>query len=338
MKKVAEAAGVSLMTVSRVLNDRASVKSETKTRVQQIIQEMGYQPNRNAQMLAAGPNRRVSVICHQASSCDQANAIKGALAAGQEFGIEIHLGDIHDFLPWKHPEEFANAVKNTGVGYALLIPPLSWHRGLMELLEDKGVKTLSVPANKSAGNEVVGYSEHLAVFTLTQHLISLGHRRIGILLGPSGCENLKEHIKGFGQAIEPAVDVEPRHFFLEDYNYNSGYAAAAEIVHARVLTAIVTTNDEVAAGLISGLQGFGLRIPNEISVVGMGDYQISRCISPSLTTLRRPIRELSYLAIRSICANSDSVDYYKNLIPSVIIRNSARSHEEPKGHSFYNFC
>jgi len=291
---VAKQAGVSIKTVSRVVNREANVRGKTRDKVMVAIEALDYRPNQAARGLAGSRSYLMGLLYDNPSPSYLANLQAGVLSACSAAGYGLALcpvsyndNDMVDIVEaW---------IKHTGVDGVILTPPLSDSMPLLNALKTLDVPVVVVSSPGPAGPMAlpsVMIDEEEAARQMTRHLIEAGHKVIGFIKGhPDHYASSHRH-QGFLSAMEEAGLKRPSALLKEGhFDFSSGERAAEDILASGERpTAIFASNDDMAAGVMHVAHRMGLDIPRDLAVVGFDDTPLSRQIWPSLTTIRQPIR------------------------------------------------
>jgi LacI family transcriptional regulator len=299
---VAAAAQVSIRTVSRVLNGSSKVGEDTRERIKAAIERMGFHPNSRARGLAAGRSYLIGVVQ------DDPNAhVIGVLQRGI-----AQVCSTHGYELVVHPARYGDPdivdnvtafVRRSKVDGLLLLPPLSELSGLAEALAAIGVPAVALAATRTASHPAMVMStEREAAADVARHLLALGHRRIATVTGPLRFCSARERRDGFVQALrEAGVELAPGHLCEGDYGFASGVAAGERMLSGVDRpTAVFAANDIMAAAVIKVATERGLSVPRDLSVGGFDDSDIAGMITPTLTTIRRPIENMAAAATRQL--------------------------------------
>ena len=287
---VARRAEVSTATVSRVLSQPAIVSPATRERVLKAVADLGYEPNPAARALRTLRAQKLLVTLPDISNPFFAHVIRGAEEAARDAGYAVMLGDTrHDpelenqyaamlrrrevdglvFLGHRLPDSLAAAVAETPG----LLPVVNG----CEYSPELGVSSVHID-NAAAGEEA------------TQHLIALGHTRIGVITGPLISPISRDRLDGVRQAAAtaPATDLSIRN---GDFSVESGFAEAKALL-AKKVTALFCFSDEMAIGALDAVRSRGLACPADVSIVGFDDIRFARYLAPALTTIAQPMSEI----------------------------------------------
>lgn len=327
---VAKAAGVARVTVSRVLNNGANVRPQTRERVRQAVEALGYSVNQQARALASGSARQIMLIhAHspelEPNSYYNAGLELGALRGCSSLGFDLvtRAVDPHDSNRLRLLAAILEGHRPAGL---IISPPLSDDIEFIEVARRAGVQVIAVSAGEKARAAVlaVGIDERAGGHLIGQHLTSLGHRDIGFIKGPTEHRAAALRYDGFVDALhEAGIDAEPW-TTTGDFTFKSGVEAAEQLLREGVeLTAIACANDDMAAGAMLALHRAHLEIPTAISVTGFDDTPMSEIIWPPLTTIRQPIKDMTERAVQLLVTNQSNGSIQYDVLPfELIVRES----------------
>jgi len=298
---VAKAAGVSIRTVSRVINASPKVGEETRVAVQAIITQMGYSPSSRARALASGRSYLIAVVQ------DDPNAqVIGALQRGifeicTQHGYELVVHPVR-FNDPNVALEIETFVRRSRVDGLIVLPPASEIAAIPERLTALGVPSIGIASiSVPAYPGMLISDDRAATARLGQHLLDLGHRRIAMIEGPSHFRSAQERKAGFVQALESSgldIDLQLRQ---GDYGFESGLASAQALLSLPTPpTAIFACNDIMAAAVVKAARERGVSMPGQLSVAGFDDSDLASMISPALTTIRRPLFDMAKAATEQL--------------------------------------
>jgi len=301
---VARDAGVSVRTVSRVLNKSPKVGEDTRRTIERAIAALNFRPSLRARGLAVRRSFLLGVV-----QGDQNAHVVGVLQHGiveicSEAGYEllVHPVSVQDSRLTEDLEDF---VRRTQVDALVLLPPVSENSSVARLLARLGVPAVgiaAVPVPNYPAMLVTG--ERAAAGMVAAHLLEAGHRRIAMVTGPLHFLSASEREKGFRLTLESAgVALPPSYVREGDYGFESGLAAAADLLTlAERPTAIFAANDIMAAAVLKVARALDLDVPGDLAVAGFDDSDIASMLSPALTTIRRPLRDIAREATRRAIA------------------------------------
>jgi LacI family transcriptional regulator len=309
IREVASAAGVSIATVSRVLNGRPDVSPETREAVMRAVRDQGFRTNRNARALSGGKTGLVGVtlpVVHGGHFT--------AILAGVTDGLYEH--DMRAVLcPTLHQHErevnlLERLMHGTTDAGILMLPEES--NDELRALQRHGYPFVVVDprTRPEEGIAAVSAANASGARLATEHLLALGHRRIGAITGPLGWLASSERLNGFRSALSSA-GVLPDPDLVQEAGFAPGAgdeAAATLLDLSDRPTAIFAFNDELAISVLRAARERGLRVPDDISVVGFDDSEKARITTPALTSVRQPLAEMGRMAITLLLQLLESRD------------------------------
>jgi LacI family transcriptional regulator len=304
---IARLAAVSKKTVSRVINKSSFVREETREKIEAIIREHGYVPDLQARGLAFRRSFLVGMIYDNPNPQYVVNMQQGILdaLAGTGFELVIRPVDRNEPAFLADMRTFVERQKLFGV---ILPPSVSEDERLARLLEEVDcpyVRIASVLLDKPA--RMVVTHDHEGGAAAARRLAELGHRRIAHISGPALFRSAHERRRGFIEGLADAgLELLPELSKEGAYTYESGFARGNELLSmARRPSAIFTGNDEMATGVYGAAREMGLRIPEDLSLVGYDDAPIAARLWPPLTSVRVPIREMGRTAAEKLFAERE---------------------------------
>jgi LacI family transcriptional regulator len=301
---VARAAGVARVTVSRVLNNGPNVRPDTRSRVEKAVEALGYTVNLQARALASGAGRQIMLI-HAHSPESEPNSYYdaglelGALRACSSLGFDLVTRSLQPSGHLAARLLFSIVERERPAGI-VLSPPLSDDLELLAEAQRLGVRIVAISAGEEARALVpsVGIDERAAGRAIGEHLVSLGHYRLGFAKGPVDHKAAALRYVGFLDALHAAGIVEEPWTYTGDFTFKSGVEAAERLLDQRpAVTALACANDDMAAGAMLALHRASIGIPDQMSVMGFDDTPMSEIIWPPLTTVRQPIKQLAEMAV-----------------------------------------
>lgn len=299
---VAAAAGVSIRTVSRVLNESPKVNQLTRTTVQQAIGQLGFTPSARARALASGRSQLIGVVQGDPNAHVIGVYHHGIAEVCAARGYELV---VHPVAPGD-PALVANLhafVRRSRVDGLIVLSPLSEHPGLPPAMGALGLPAVALGAKMIPGYAAMLIADELgAAQAMARHLLDLGHRHLGLITGPMQRQSARERAAGFHAALaERAMVLDPAFVAEGDYGFESGVRAAEQLLSRPVPpTAIYACNDIMAAAVLKVAVERGLSVPRDLSVTGFDDSDIAAMVSPSLTTVRRPLLDMARRATQRL--------------------------------------
>ena len=303
---IARLAGVSPMTVSRVINDSARVRPETRAKVETVIAATGYTPDPAARILARAGAGRIGLLYATPSNAYLAEVLAGALSGARAAGLMLMIEPSQAGDP--AAERLAVSRLVAGGAQGLIVPPpLGESAATMEAIAQAGLRAV-VLAAPDRGPKVVSLrvDDRAAAREMVEHLLALGHRRIGFIEGRGDQSASAERRRG----AEMAVAVTPGATLsvaAGDFTYRSGLEAARRLLAQTPRpTAIFASNDDMASGALAAVHGAGLDAPGDVSVAGFDDTYIAASSWPTLTTIRQPAADMAHEAAIRLARPGDA--------------------------------
>lgn len=298
---VAAHAGVSPMTVSRVINGREGVRPETRALVQRAIDALAYTPNVAARSLVTSGELRIGVIYSNPSAAFMSEFLTGVFEEASTLGARLILLKGEGGRP---PSlDALREMLASGVSGVILTPPLGESPLVLGVLREAGCAMAAVGGYQVDGAICVRIDDRLAAYEATRHLLDLGHRRLGFVLGNPDQAASAERMAGFYAAVRETPDVDVR-VAQGDFSYASGLNAGEQLLEGpSPPTAIFASNDDMAAAVVSVAHRRHLDVPGALSVVGFDDTTAAVTLWPPLTTVRQPVDKLAAEALAVLAAN-----------------------------------
>jgi len=290
---VAEAASVSVRTVSRVLNGSPLVNAATRENVQAVIERLAFSPSLRARALAVGRSYLIGMI-HDEPNVLSLGAVQkgfGEGCAAEGYELVVHAAKHRHGSP-EIVEEIVRFARRSRVDGLVLLPPISESPAIPAALAE-----LKVPVTGFAAVRVPGYTamlvsdERRGGRLMAEHLLELGHRRIAMITGPRDRHSATERAHGFRAALRDAGVSLPSELVREgDYGFESGVREASVLLQRPDRpSALFAGNDIMAAGALKAAAQMGIRVPEALSVAGFDGSSIAEMVSPALTTVHRPL-------------------------------------------------
>ncbi|MFD4661648.1 LacI family DNA-binding transcriptional regulator [Kitasatospora sp. NPDC058444] len=297
LAEIAQEAGVSAPTVSKVLNGRADVAPATRERVEELLHRHGYR--RRGGGRPASP--LLELVFHELESAWAVEVIRGVENAVREEGLSIVLSESAGRLsPGQSWVDGVLARRPTGV--VLVLSDLN--RAQRDQLAGRGIPFVVMDPAGDPGQDVpaVGTTNWDGGLAATRHLLDLGHRRIGLIGGPARMMCSRARADGYRAALDMAgIPYDPALVREGDFHHESGRRVGLELLTLPDRpTAVFAGNDLQALGLYEAARELGLRVPEELSVVGFDDLPLARWVGPPLTTVRQPLTEMAETAARLV--------------------------------------
>ncbi|GAA4882321.1 LacI family DNA-binding transcriptional regulator [Kitasatospora terrestris] len=297
LAEIAQEAGVSAPTVSKVLNGRADVAPATRERVEELLQRHGYRRRRSGSQAAP----LLELVFHELESAWAMEVIRGVENVVREEGLSIVLSESSGRLsPGQSWVDGVLARRPTGV--VLVLSGLD--RSQQEQLASRDIPFVVMDPAGDPGQQVpaVGTTNWDGGLAATRHLLDLGHRRIGLIGGPGRMMCSRARADGYRAALDMAgIAYDPELVREGDFHHEAGRRVGLELLGLPDRpTAVFAGNDLQALGLYEAARELGLRIPEDLSVVGFDDLPLARWVGPPLTTVRQPLTEMAEVAARLV--------------------------------------
>ena len=297
IREIADLAGVSIATVSRVLNDRGDVSDDTRDHVSRVVREHGYTANRSARGLSAGRTGLVGILVPLVYPAYFSAILAGAAEALSERDLQIVLS------PTGHEHDREVSVLDRLHGLtdgALIILPEESTEELERLLDD-GYRFVVLDPLMPLGERIpsVSATHTSGAHQAMRHLLELGHRRIAQISGPRGWLATEDRRRGYYAALAAAGILAAPELEVEaEPEIDGGRDAAARLLDLpQPPTAIFSFNDNIAIGALQAARARGLRVPEDLSIVGFDDVEHATIVTPPLTTVRQPLAEMGRTAV-----------------------------------------
>ncbi|MET8155448.1 LacI family DNA-binding transcriptional regulator [Sphaerisporangium sp. NPDC005289] len=305
---IAAEAGVSRATVSKVLNGRSDVAPSTRAQIEAMLTARGYVPTTRTKRAVPAVRRAglIEMLFHDAGTPWAAEMIRGAEEAARaaRAAIVVSVPDGGPGRGRQWLEDIAGRAPR-GIILALSELPAADHKRIVRL----GVPAILVDPVGDGESDLpsIGAGNWGGGLAATRHLIDLGHRRIGLITGPMRFLCSQARLAGYRAALERAgIPADEGLIEHGDFHYASGLRLTLSLLdRPGPPTAVFAANDEQALGVYAAIQQRGLRVPDDLSVVGFDDVPMSQWVTPPLTTVRQPIAELGALAVRTLLAHQD---------------------------------
>ena len=305
---VARQAGVSIKTVSRVINREPNVRTSTREKVERAIVALKYSPNQSARKLASHRSRLVALVFDDPSAYEIPSSgyiIKmqlGALRACQRAGYDLLIHPCR-YRSRSAGAELAAMIEHSRPDGILLAAPLSDVPKLVRAIQEIGTPFVRLsPGEKKRGHLSVSTNDREISAEMTRYLVSLGHKRIGFITGDPGHKAVARRYLGYRDGLEQSgLKFSDRLVAKGDNSFGSGEAGGTKLLELPVRpTAIFAANDDMAAGVIRVADRLGIAIPAQLSVAGFDDIALARLVYPALTTIRQPLGVMADRAVSEI--------------------------------------
>ena len=321
--QIAEKAGVSVSTVSKVLNGNKDVGDVTRRRIQSLLSTHNYERRAST---STGQPPIVDLVFQELESPWAMEIVRGASQAATEAGLRIALTSLSDGA---RRRSWLDHISSRGTrGVILLLANLSARdkaelrsrRLPVAVVDPRGDIDPSVPT--------IGATNWAGGYSATRHLLELGHQRVGVISGPVELFCSRARMDGYRSAMEAAgLPVAPELMQWGDFHVDGGFKIAAEMLALPERpTAIFAGSDLQALGVLEAARMARLQVPRDLSVVGFDDLPLSRWTSPPLTTVRQPLAEMAGAAVRLVLAagrDDGPESQSSELVTSLVVRETS---------------
>jgi LacI family transcriptional regulator len=303
IEDVAEAAGVSMKTVSRVLNREPNVRDDTRLRVLKVVEQMKYVPHFSARSLAGNRSFLVALLYNNPSANYLMEVMGGVLEACEIEQYNMLLCPLDADGPRVVTQVEALIGRSQPDGL-VLTPPITECKPLLKRLAELEIPFASISPRQQKQIQGVAMDETQAAQDMVAHLASLGHRRIAHVVGHPAHGASNWRLTGYKRGLEAAgLKFDDTLVVPGEFSFASGVKAAERLLGMRrPPTAVFAANDDMAAGVIHVALERGLRVPRDLSVCGFDDTPMSRQIFPALTTVHQPTHDMGRLATLELLA------------------------------------
>jgi LacI family transcriptional regulator len=340
IKAVAGEAGVSIATVSRVLNGTGPVAEETRGRILEAIERLRYVPHGAARSLITRQTETAGVLLPDLHGEFFSEVIRGIDLAARRNGFHVLVSGFHSDRA--EIEAVLRAMRGRVDGLIVLSPDVdaqSLQRNLPETLPVVLLNTpLRAPLPASvdgASFDAINIDNHGGAFAMVRHLVVLGHQRTAFIQGPAENVDARERLRGYrdalaalGAATSPALEIEG------DFSEESGYRAGRRILELRPRpTAVFAANDSMAIGCLFALREAGVRVPGDVALAGFDDIPIARYLTPSLSSVHVPIAELGTRAMErlllAVAGKNEHERRQETVATTLVVRGSCGGALDP---------
>jgi len=336
IRDVARAAGVSAQTVSRVINHHPDVSDETRRRIQQIMETLGYSPNYIARSLIQGKTHTIGVVGYGLGYYGPSRALTGVEKQANELGYSILLSLVRQAELNSGRQLLANLLMRKVDGIVWAVPEIGSHREeLLQDLEQIDVPVVFVNMNPRPGFHVAAVDNFNGGKLATLHLLSRGCKKIGIITGPEVWWESQQREAGWKTACLESGKVNEEHLqrlkVVGDWEPASGEAGFTALIKNNPdLDGVFVCNDQMALGALKAARHLGIRIPEDVAIVGFDDIPEAAFFDPPLTTMRQPLTELGAQAVKMLHHRLCKEDHFTPssetiwLQPELIVRESSQ--------------
>ena len=337
---VAAQAGVSIKTVSRVMNHEPGVRSDTREHVLGVMAALNYRPKLSARSLAGARSFIIGLLYFDPSAAFVAGVQQGATLRCRDAGYHLVVESLDNDAPdlEQQVDRMVSALRPDGM---ILTPPLCDNPQVLKALRDSRTPCVLVsPARDIDGMPSVRMDDAHAAEEITELLIGLGHQRIGFIRGATDQAASKLRYQGFLRAMKShRIAVDKDCVVQGDFTYATGVQAAQQLLSRRMRpTAVFASNDDMALGVLATAQRLGLAVPGDLSIAGFDDSPAAGLVWPPLTTVHQPKDEMARAAVDLLIAagraEPGAPTAHRVLAHALVVREStniAAARPKPRG-------
>lgn len=320
IRDVARLADVSHQTVSRVINNHASIRPETRERVLEVMSRLQYSPNRAARALVTSRSRTIGILSASSTQYGPASSIAAIEEAARARGYWVSTANIAPHDPTSIPAGLAHLTAQSIEGLVVIAPQVRVFRALDAQPLD--IPYVTLQSSEIDPQHALSVDQIAGARLATRHLIELGHRNIYHLTGPQDWIEAEARMRGFLEEMS-AHDIPTTAPVLGDWTAEFGYYAGRELLRVRDFTAVFSSNDQMALGMMHAIRDEGLDIPGDISIVGFDDIPEAAHFFPPLTSVRQDFAELGRRCVDLLLGPAEGVEpAASTIVPELIVRRS----------------
>ncbi|QNN64585.1 LacI family DNA-binding transcriptional regulator [Sphingomonas rhizophila] len=329
IKDVAADVGVSLQTISRVLNKSPNVSAKAREKVEEAVARLGYSPSLAARRMGGSKSFLLLALNDRDRTIEQWRAregidwvdqmLLGGITTCAEHGYRLIL-ELVDTHSDNIAGELGNALAALRPDGVILTPPHSDNRKVLDILEREGVACARIGGFDQASGTIIRMDDHAAAGRCVEHLAALGHRRIGFVAGDPEYQLSTERLAGYRDAIAAAgLEADDSLIAEGDFGYASGLKAAEVLLSLdRPPTAIIASSDQMALAVMAVARDKAIAMPDQLSVIGFDDTPIARTTTPALTAISQPVAAMTARAAEVLIQPDGDVARGANGQPHVI--------------------
>ncbi|NMM93719.1 LacI family DNA-binding transcriptional regulator [Bifidobacterium oedipodis] len=321
LTEIAQKAGVSVSTVSKVINGRRDIGAATRQKVEAILNEYGYQKS----LVKAVPSRQIDIVFQDFEEMWAMELLKGVTETVSRHGISVTVTELKNRdangAPWTQ-----DILERRPLGVILIFSDLSAQDKKRFVSRQIPFVTLDPAGDPAPDSTTIRADNWTGGLVATRHLTSLGHHRIGIITGPMHQLCAKARYDGYLSALaEAGIDFDPSLMREGQFHVQDGFEHAMSLLTApNRPTAIVAGNDLQAMGIYDAARQLGLSVPEDLSVVGFDDVTFSKLLSPSLTTVLQPLAQMAGCAANLLLEMNAGHSVAQDTVfpTTLVVRNS----------------
>jgi LacI family transcriptional regulator len=319
---VAEHAGVSIKTVSRVINNVQSVRARIRERVQRSIEKLDYHPNPSARGLGGNRSYLLGLLYDVSCGYYTTSVLAGVIETSRAARYQVVMEPC-DYNAPSLAADVTRYIRQSRVDGVILTPPLSDLKPVITVLESQRIPYVRIaPGNHTDTYRSVCTNDRESCASMTEQLAALGHQRISFIIGNPDHAAVSDRYRGYLDGLASSGLRLDKSLVAQGFNsYDSGVQCARKLLNVPVNkrpTAIFASNDEMAAGVLAVAHSMGLGVPENLSVVGFDDAPLASQVWPALSTIRQPIPDMAAKAAELLFGilRGEPADHAKHMLPS----------------------
>lgn len=325
IKDVAREAGVSIATVSRVLNDVDVVNEDTKKKVLEAIKKLGYRPNIVARSLKTQRTKTIGILIPDISSQFYPEIVRGTEDVANIYDYNVMLCNSDSDLDKE--KEYLRVLKEKMVDGVLYMSS-SLEPEILDLINELELATVLIESKDAEGKlPSVTIDNEAAAYDATKHLIERGNKHIAYIGTSKNANNAwAKRYLGYESALkESSIEVKEELLYFGDLKSQTGYEAIDKILEKTDIDAIFCASDEIAMGAINALRGKGISVPEDIDVIGFNDIYTASIFYPKLTTISQPMYDMGSVAMRMLIKliNHKELDQKHFVLPYILVERDS---------------
>lgn len=324
--EVAKLAGVSVGTVSNVINKKPNVSEKNIAKVNEAIKKLNFKPSKLARGLKSGKKNTIALLIPKIATPFYASIIEGVEDAAREYGYDLMLYKT-ERMPDIEREYLSLLDRNGKVDGILLTSLILEESTISEIMRKKYPVVFLETAPGSTGICSVQIDNKQSMEKAVEYIIKLGHKKIAFINGNNYTYPAIQRWEGFKTVLTKYnYEIDENLCYWGEFDTITGFEGIKQILAYDTPTAVVCATDTIAQGVYNGLSTLGYSVPNDVSVIGFDDIPIANMLLPKLTTIKQPIFELGYKAVEKLIRTIESQEVQENLIleTKLIVRESVK--------------
>ena len=305
IKDVAREAGVSAMTVSRVINGKSNVRPATAEKINRAIEKVNFRPNVGARLLGGKRTYQFLMLYSNPNVGWMGELLIGLMNTCRKVGYHLEIEGVGNFEGESEDQalgrdDITQLIDASRIDGIILPPPICFDQTVLDVISEQAIPCVRIAGTAQGDIKLrVSIDNFSAAYEITNHLIKLGHENIAIIKGPEGFVASALRYAGFAGAMaDNGLAIPETNITTGKFDVQSGYLSAHNLLSQKVRpSAIFASNDEMGAGVLAAAQELKISVPERLSVAGFDDAPIAQSVWPKLTTVRQPLRAMGEKAV-----------------------------------------